>query len=70
MYFQYQCIHCYKYENDEVERNLCCKFTDLCYMYILEYIYIVLKAKRRISPMFAFNMQIPDQVEYLIVFAR
>ena len=36
MYSQYQCLPCYKYQNDEVERNLSCKCTVLCY--ILEYI--------------------------------
>ena len=67
MYFWYQCIHCYKYEIDEVEHNLSCKCTVLCY--ILEYIYTVQIAKRRISPVFASNMQIPDQVECLVGFA-
>ena len=71
MYSRYQCIHCFKYmyENDEGGRNLSCKCTVLCY--ILEYIYIVQIAKRGIlvSPVFAFNMQIPDQVECLVVFA-
>ena len=69
MYSQYQCIHvpCYKYENDEVERNLSCKCTVLCY--ILEYIYIVQITKRRISHVLAFNMHLPDQVECLVVFA-
>ena len=56
-----------KYENDEVERNLSCKCTVLCY--ILEYMYIVQITKRRISPVLAFNMQVPDQVEYLAMFA-
>ena len=32
-------------------------------------IYIVRIAKRRISPVLAFNMQIPDKVECLVVFA-
>ena len=67
MYFRYQCIHCYKYENDEVECNLSCKCTVL--YYILEYIYIVQIAKRRINPVFAFKMQIRDQLECLVVFA-
>ena len=67
MYSQHQCIPCNKYENDEVERNLSCKFTVLCN--ILEYIYIVQIAKRRISPVLAFNMQIPDQVECLVMIA-
>ena len=67
MYFRYQCIHWYKYENDEVESILPRKCTVLCY--ILEYIYIVQIEKRRTSPVFAFNMQIPDQVEFLVVFA-
>ena len=55
------------YENDEVERNLCGKHTVLCY--ILEYIYIVQVTKRRVSHLLAFNMQIPDQVERLVVCA-
>ena len=38
MYFRHQCIHWYKFENDEVERILSCIWTALCY--ILEYIYI------------------------------
>ena len=66
MYSQYQHIPCYKYENDDLERNLSCKCTVLCY--ISEYIYIVQIAKRRICPVLAFNMQIPDQVECLVVF--
>ena len=68
----YTWLYKYMYENDEGGRNLSCKYTVLCYiMYILEYIYIVQIAKRRIlvSPVFAFNMQIPDQVECLVVFA-
>ena len=56
-----------KYEDDEVERNLSGKCTILCY--ILEYIYIVQIEKRRISSVFALNMQIPDHVECLVVFA-
>ena len=62
MYSQYQCIPCYKYENEEVERitNLSGKCTVLCY--ILEYIYIVQITKRRISPVIAFNMQIRQNV--------
>ena len=67
MYSQHQFIPCYKYENDEVERNLSCKCTVLCN--ILEYIYNVQIAKRRISTVFAFNMQIPDRVECLVVIA-
>ena len=67
MYSRYQYIPCYKYENDEVERNLSCKCTVLCY--ILEYMYIVQITKRRISPVLAFNMQVPDQVECLAMFA-
>ena len=35
MYSKYQCLPCYKYQNYEVERNLSCKCTVLCY--ILEY---------------------------------
>ena len=70
MYSQNQHIPCYKYENDDLERNLSCKkcnCTVLCY--ILEYIYIVQITKRRISLVLAFNMQIPDQVECLVMFA-
>ena len=62
----YTCIHSYKFENNEVERVLSCKCTVLCY--ILEYSYIVQLGKRRTCPVFAFNMQIPDQVECFIVF--
>ena len=51
----------------EEERILSTKCTVLCYL--LEYIYIVQIATRRTSPVFAFNMHIPDQVEYLVVFA-
>ena len=51
------------YKNDDQELNLSCKCTVLCY--ILEYIYVAQIAKRRISPVLAFNMQIPDQVECL-----
>ena len=57
---------CYKYENDVINHNLSCKSTFVCYT--LEYIYIVQRTKRRISPELAFNMQIPDQVECLVVF--
>ena len=32
MYSQYQCLPCYIYQNDEVERNLSCKCTVLCYI--------------------------------------
>ena len=67
MYSQYQHIPCYKYKNDDLERNFSRKCTVLCY--ILEYIFIVQKAQRRISPVLASNMQIPDQVECLVVFA-
>ena len=67
MFFQYQCIHSYKYENDEEERNLSSKCTVFCYR--LEYIYIVQIAKRRISPLLAFNMLIQDWVECLVVIA-
>ena len=49
------------------ERNLSRKCTVLSY--ILEFIYIVQIAKTRISPVIVFNMQIPDQVECLVVFA-
>ena len=63
----YTCIHRYKFENNEVGRILSCECIVLCY--ILEYSYIVQKiAKRRTSPVFAFNMQKPNQVECLIVF--
>ena len=56
MFFQYQCIHWYKFENDEMERILSWKCTVLCY--ILEYSYIELIAKRSTTPVFAFNMHI------------
>ena len=56
-----------KFENDEVERSLSRKYTILCY--ILEYIYIVQIAEIRTCLVFAFNMQIPDQVECSVVFA-
>ena len=52
---------CYKYQNDEVERNLSCKCAVLCY--ILDYMYILQITKRRIGPVLAFNVQIPDQVD-------
>ena len=55
------------HQNDEVERNMSCKCTVLCY--ILEYMYILQITKRRIGPVLAFNVQIPDQVECLAVFA-
>ena len=55
------------YCKNEVERNLACKCTVLCY--ILKYSYIVQIARRRIRPVLAFNMQVPDQVECLVVFA-
>ena len=55
MYFRYQFIHWYKFDNDEVERILSCKCTVLCY--ILEYCYIGQITKRLISPVFVFNMQ-------------
>ena len=61
MYFRYQCIHWDKFENDKEGR----KCTVLCY--ILEYNYFVQKGKRRTHPVFAFNMQIPDKVEYLFL---
>ena len=67
MYSQYQHIPCYEYENDDLERNLSCKCTALCC--ILEFIYILQIAKVRISPVLAFKLQIPDQVECLVVFA-
>ena len=56
------------FQNDDVDRILSCKCTVL--RYILEYSYIVLMAKGCTSPVFAFNMQTPDQVhvDCLIVF--
>ena len=54
MHFRYQCIHWYKFEDDEVERILSCTCTVKCC--ILEYIYIGQIAKRWTSPVFAFNM--------------
>ena len=72
MYSEYQHTPCYKNENDDLERNLSCKCTVLCF--ILEYIYIVqivykYCTKRRISPVLDLNMQIPDQVKCLVVVA-
>ena len=67
MYSQYQSLPCYMYQNDEVERNLSCECTVMCY--ILEYMYMIQITKRRIGPVLAFNVQIPDQVECLTVFA-
>ena len=64
---QYQCWPCYKYQNDEVERNLSRKCTVLCY--ILEYMYILQITKKRIGPVLAFNVHTPYQVECLVVFA-
>ena len=56
MYFLYQCIRWFKFENDEVEHILSCKCSVLCY--ILEYSYIVQIVKRRTSHVvFFFNMQ-------------
>ena len=55
------------HQDDEVERNLSCKCTVLCY--ILEYMYILQITKRRMGPVLAFNVKIPDQVECLAVFA-
>ena len=63
----FTCLPCYKYQNDEVERNLSCKCTVLCY--ILECMYILQITRGRIGPVLAFNVQIPDQVECLAVFA-
>ena len=37
--------------------------------FTLPYLFIVQIAKRHISPVFAFNVQIPDQLECLVVFA-
>ena len=53
----------------QVERNLACKCTVLFYILEYTYLYIVQIAKRRIRPMFVFNMQMPDRVECLVVFA-
>ena len=63
MNFRYQCIHLYNFE--DVERILSCTCTVLCY--ILEYIYMMQIAKIRTSHVFAFNMQIPYQVECLVM---
>ena len=66
MYFLYQCIHWFKFENDEAERIVSCKCTVLCY--ILEHSYIVQihVVKRRTSHMFAFMCKrsyiLPDLV--------
>ena len=64
----YQCIQFNYVENDEVDRILSCKSTVL--YYILECCYIVQIEKGRTNPgpVFAFNMQTPDRVEFLIVF--
>ena len=62
----YTFIHWYRFENNEVERILSCKCTVLCY--IFEYSYYVQRAKRCKSSVFAFHLQIPDQLESLIVF--
>ena len=67
MYFRYQCIHWFKFENDESERILTCKWTVL--WSTLEYMYIVQIAKKHTSPLLASNMHIPNQVECLVVFA-
>ena len=67
MYSQYQCLPCCKYQNDEVDGNLSCKCTVLCY--ILEYMYILQITMRRIGPVLALKLQIPDQVECCAVFA-
>ena len=55
VYFRYQFIHWYKFENDEVMGILYCTCTVLCN--IFEYVYNGQIAKRRTSPVFAFNMQ-------------
>ena len=68
MYFRYQCIHRYNFENNEVGCILSCESTVLCYILEYSYTYSTKIAKRRTSHVFAFNMQIPDQVECLIVF--
>ena len=60
------CMHWYKFKNNAVGHILSCKCTVLCS--ISEYSYIVHIAKRRTSLAFVFNIQIPDQVECLLVF--
>ena len=68
MYSRYQCIHCYKYENDKGQPILPGKYIDLCY--ILEYnINIVQIAKRSIRPVLAFTMQTQPNILPDLVFA-
>ena len=55
MYFLYQCIYWYKFENDGLKRILSFKCSVLCY--VLENSYIVQIVKRRTNHVFAFNMQ-------------
>ena len=45
MSFRYQCIHWYKFKNDEVEHILSCKINVTVLCYVLEYIYTVQIAK-------------------------
>ena len=66
MYFLYIGIST---RHDKVERILSCIFTAMCYM--LKYIYIGRIAKRRGSPVFAFNVQtrpntLPDLVRVTV----
>ena len=56
MYLWYQSIHWYKFEDNEVERNLSCTYTVLCYMYKLENIYICL-TNGSFSDNFNFSMK-------------
>ena len=69
-YFQYQCIHWHKFENDEVER-FCLVHTALCY--ILEYIYILDELQNAAYIMYLFSTCktrpniLHDLVEYLVV---
>ena len=56
IYFRYQCIHWYKFDNDEVEHILFCTCAVLCN--ILKYIYTGQIAKRCTCPVFVFNTQI------------
>ena len=62
------CTNRYKFENNKIRAYI------IVFMYcfvlsieIITSIYIVQIAKRRTSLAFSFNMQIPDQVEYLFV---
>ena len=57
MYFRYQCIHWYKFENAEVERILSSKCTVLCYILDYTCIFNVQLAKRRTSSVLHYSFQ-------------